>query len=434
MSPSQIIFSIIKNWWWVIAPFLLYFPATFLYLWWINWDIWNKRKKWILIEIKPPREILKPFKAMEDFFLKVWSIIDYPNWRERWCEGMLLNPEWFSLEIVSLGGEVHFYMRILEEWRDLFESALYAHYPEIEVSEAEDYTKKVPHDIPNEEWDLYGEDFYFSRPDPYPIKTYSVFFEERPEVLKEEKRIDPMASLLESLAKLQSGEQCWIQIVCTPADSRTVPVFKEGREIADRIARRPPKEVPKPIFLRMFEILTPKKVPEVEKVPEIIPPEMKLTPGEKRILTAIEDKISKYIYKVFIRTIYLYKKDEPYFYGNYKIARSYLLHFADADLNSFRYWGATRTRIHYWFRRERLYLRKRKIFKSYIERSPPLFPRLSGRPLFPFGRVKGKGWFVLNTEELATIFHFPALAAPLPPGVPRVEAKKGGPPPELPME
>ena len=41
---------------------------------------------------------------------------------------------------------------------------------------------------------------------------------------------------------------------------------------------------------------------------------------------------------------------------------------------------------------------------------------------------------ILNTEELATIFHLPALAAPLPPEVPRVEAKRGGPPPELPVE
>ena len=435
MNPVQTIFLLFKNWWWIIVPIIFYYPVTFLYLWWANWDIWAKRKEWILLEIKPPREVLKPFKAMEDVFLKVWSVIDYPNWREKWCEGMILNPEWFSLEIVSLGGEVHFYIRILKAWRNLFETILYAYYPEIEILEAEDYTKKVPHDVPNEEWDLYGEDFYLSRPDPYPIKTYSAFFEERPEVMKEEKRIDPMNSLLESMAKLQSGEQVWLQIVCIPADSRTVDVFEEGRKIADKIARRPTEKpaAQKPIIQEVAEVLISGKAPE-EKKPaevEIIPPEMKLTPGEKRILTAVEEKISKYVYKVFIRTVYLYKKDEPYSYGNYKIGRAYLIHFADADLNGFRYWGATRTRIHYWFRGPRLYLRKRKIFKNYIERLPPLFPRMSGKP---FGFEKKKGLMILNTEELATIFHLPALAAPLPPEVPRVEAKRGGPPPELPVE
>jgi hypothetical protein len=439
MILAQTIFLIIKNWWWVIAPLALYYPVTFLYLWWINWDIWNARKKWTLIEIKPPREVLKPFKAMEDIFSVVWSVIDYPVWRERWCEGMPLNPEWFSIELVSLGGEVHFYLRIRSEWKKLFESTFYAHYPDIEITEAEDYTKKVPHDIPNEDWDLYGEEFILGKPDPYPIKTYSAFFEERPEIMKEEKRIDPINSLLEQMSKLQSGEQVWIQIVCIPADGKTVTTFEEGRKIADKIARRPPAKAPvkRPILQEVADVLIYGKVPEEEKKPaevEIIPPEMKLTPGEKRILTAVENKISKYLYKVWIRTIYIYKKDEPYFYGNYRTCRAYLLHFADADLNHFRYWGGTRTRIHYWFRKTRLYLRKRKMFKYYIERLPPLFPRLSGRPLFPFGRVKGCGILVLNVEELATIFHLPATVAPLPPEVPRVEAKRGGPPPELPTE
>lgn len=440
MSASQTFFLVFKNWWWLITPIILYLPAVYLYLWWLNWDVWNKKKKWILLEVKPPKEILKPFKAMEDVFLALWYVYDHPNWREKWCEGMLANPAWFSLETVSIGGDIHFYIRIEEVWRNLFETTLYSQYPEIEISEAEDYTKNVPHDVPNDNWDLYGEDFYLMKPDPYPIKTYSAFFEERAEIVAEEKRIDPMNSLLEMMAKLQSGEQLWLQIVCVPITEADIPFITEGRRMADKIARRPAKIPIKPIVQEAAEkaaeifitgkVLEEKKVTEVE----IIPPEMKLTPGEKKILAAIENKISKYSFKVWIRTVYIYKKDAPHFYGNYKIGRSYLGHFADADLNGFKYWGPTRTRIHYWFRKPRLYLRKRKIFKNYIERFSPLFPRVSGRPSIPFGWAKGKGWFVLNTEELATIYHFPALAAPLPPEVPRVEAKRGGPPSELPVE
>jgi len=438
MTISQIIFQIIKNWWWLIAPIILYYPTTLLYLWWINWDVWNTRKRWTLIEIKPPREVLKPFKAMEDIFLTLWCVIDYPVWREKWCEGMPVSPEWFTLELVSLGGQTHFYIRIRKEWKRLFESTFYAHYPDIEISEVEDYTKKVPHDIPNENWDLYSEEFILGKPDPYPIKTYSAFFEERPEVMKEEKRIDPINSVLEQMSKLQSGEQVWIQIGCIPADPKTVSTFAEGRRIADKIARRPAEKpsARRPIIQEVADVLITGKVGE-EKKPteaEIIPPEMKLTPGEKRILTAVEEKLAKYIYKTWIRTVYIYKKDEPYFYGNYKTCRTYLMHFADADLNYLRYWTATRTRIHYWFRKTRLYLRKRKMLKYYTERMPPLFPRLSGKPLFPVGFMKGKGILVLNTEELATIFHLPTTVAPLPPEVPRVEVKRGGPPPELPVE
>jgi hypothetical protein len=41
---------------------------------------------------------------------------------------------------------------------------------------------------------------------------------------------------------------------------------------------------------------------------------------------------------------------------------------------------------------------------------------------------------ILNTEELATIFHFPIKVTGLvAPTMTRVESKKGGPPPNLPM-
>ena len=42
--------------------------------------------------------------------------------------------------------------------------------------------------------------------------------------------------------------------------------------------------------------------------------------------------------------------------------------------------------------------------------------------------------FILNTEEVASLFHFPTEAAAPAPGAPRVEAKKRGEPSELPVE
>ena len=72
-------------------------------------------------------------------------------------------------------------------------------------------------------------------------------------------------------------------------------------------------------------------------------------------------------------------------------------------------------------RPRRLFLRKRRMFRNYIKRLPPLFP------------LKG-GKFILNTEELATMFHFPGRAVAPAPFVPRVEAKRGEAPPGLPTE
>ena len=46
-----------------------------LYLWWIDWDFSYAKAKWVILEITPPREVLAPFKAMEDVFSSIWPLI-----------------------------------------------------------------------------------------------------------------------------------------------------------------------------------------------------------------------------------------------------------------------------------------------------------------------------------------------------------------------
>ena len=76
----------------------------------------------------------------------------------------------------------------------------------------------------------------------------------------------------------------------------------------------------------------------------------------------------------------------------------------------------------FWFLdKRRIYLRKRRLFKRYVKRVAPFWPRAGGT-------------FVLNTEELATIFHFPGRIVVPAPAISRVEAKKGEAPPGLPVE
>ena len=41
-------------------------------------------------------------------------------------------------------------------FRQLIESNIYSQYPEVEIVQVEDYTKNVPVDIPNRDWDLFG--------------------------------------------------------------------------------------------------------------------------------------------------------------------------------------------------------------------------------------------------------------------------------------
>jgi hypothetical protein len=438
MISLSIIWPIIKNWWWILLPVILFFVLKFIYSWWIRWDVWYKKNHWILLEVKPPAEILKPFKAMEDIFTVLWGIYDMPIWREIWCEGEFPHfPYWLSCEVASIGGEVHFYLRILKEWKDMVESTIYSYYPEAEISVVEDYTKNVPQNIPNEKWDLYGEDFTLQKDDVYPIKTYSMFFEEKPEVAMEEKRIDPMNSLLEALIKLQPGEQFWFQIGAIPIQNKDIPFIDRGREMANKLAKRPETKKPKPMWQEAAEVLvTGKPAEEPKEEAGLIAPELRLTPGEKEILKAIETKMEKYCFNCWIRILYVYKKDEPHFIGNYKIGRSFLGHTWTSHLNGLRFSTEGRTKIHYWLRARRLYLRKRRHLRYYVERLPLSFPwnfegRLVFPPFYPRSGLK-RTVYVLSSEELATIFHFPAKVVP--PTVPKVEAKKAGPPAGLPME
>ncbi len=388
-----------------------------------------------MLEIIPPKEILTPFKAMEDIFSVIWTIYDGANWREIWCEGELPSaPYWVSWEIASIEGKVHFYIRLLKHHRPIIESVIYSHYPEVEISEASDYTRNVPQNIPNKEWDLYGSDFYLLKEDPYPIKTYSSFFEPTGErIAKEEKRIDPISSLLEGMARLGPGEQAWFQVITAPITDKESPWREEGKRIVDKIARRPSKktkstiekigEIASEIFSGPLSAEEAKERSLSPAVSEETEREMIITPGEREVLTAIEEKMKKAAFKTNIRGLYVYKRDN-FNNSNRKVIESYFPHFYAQNLNVLKYGAETRTKVHFIWRERRKYSRQRKIFRNYVERFTPLFPKMASW-----------GTFILTAEELTTIYHFPTrITALTAPTVARVEAKKGGPPSDLPTE
>ncbi len=420
--------QVLKNWWWIPLPFILWKPFWFLYHWW-RVDNWLSHQKWVLLEIKLPKEILKPIRAMETVMASIHGATFHPpDWWEYWVDGQIQLS--VNFEIVSIDGEPHFYIRCGATYRDSVESAIYSQYPEAEIKEADDYTKYVPQNIPNKDWDLFASDYKLLKDDHYPIKTYLQFETERE--VEEEKRIDPVAMLLEAFSKIKPGEQMWIQISASPTASDWTTHFdawiEKGKELRDKLARRPEKAKQKPIIQEAAEILiTGKTGEEKEEVREIIPPEMKLTPGEREIILGLEGKLSKPFFDTYIRFIYLGKRD-IWFKPNFRLALSFFNSYMTLNLNGPVPLGKTLTKIHkHWFlpinllRVRRHYLRCRKIFRNYIRRLSPFWPRPGGS-------------FVLNTEELASLFHFPGEAVAGAPGMARVEAKKGGEPPELPIE
>lgn len=453
MNPESflIIFLPFKIWWWLFLPVFLYFICENLYLYWLRWKIWYKEQEWVILEIIPPAEIEKPFRAMEYLFASLWAIYGRSDWKGKWCEGVLpCGPYWFSFEIISKEGEVHFYLRLPKEHHQYAETVIHTHYPEAEVFEVEDYTKELPQNLPNDTYDLKGEDYIFKESDYYPIKIYKFFeagaykfFETGIIEEKLERRIDPLSLLMEGLTRLKKGEYFWFQVVAAPITNKDIPWQDEAKKMVDVLSKRAEPIIKKgsifqdPIdLIKEFLILCKETAKTIiyevilglffpSSAEEKKPAERKLpiiTPGEDIIIKAIEEKIAKPAFRSYLRALYIFKKD-AYNAANASLARNYFVNFSAENLNAILLWPQTRPSVRFFFKERRAYLRKKLLFERYIKRFPSLYPKLYG-----------KGTIILNIEELATIFHFPTQAVFLPPGVPRVLAPKVMPPPGIPTE
>ncbi|MBP6914040.1 hypothetical protein KBB74_00845 [Candidatus Parcubacteria bacterium] len=422
-------FNLLLQFGWIILPFILYKPLRFIFVLYIETK-WNMSFKRVLLEVKIPQHITKPLKAMENVFNNIWPIYDPPkDWRATFFEGKTLVS--LSFEIAGINGEPHFYIRVPEGARKMVESAIYAQYPDVEIVEVPDYTQNIPQDIPNKDWDMWGCDFMPLKEDVYPLKTYNDFFEENPEA-KDEKRLDPISSLLEIISTLKKGEQIWIQVTVVPISVKENNYVKRGKEIIEVLLQRKKlekKEDPYPIFLEtiytflhwLWTGLNPEKREEEKKLEEY-PFELRLTPGERDVIAGIERKISKTCYVSRIRYIYLAKK--TVFFGGAKgYGPSFFSQFGTQHLNGLKPWSDTITKVQApdIFTKRRLYLRKRNLFSNYVNRNSAFDP-------FPGGT------FILSSEELATIFHFPGIEVAPTQALKRIETKRSAPPVTLPIE
>lgn len=410
--------QIIATWWWLILPFLFLGFLKKQYLFWLNERWYKKNVKPILLEIKMPRQVLRPIRAMDEVFAGIHSIHDVIDFREKWVEGLFQLS--ISCEIVSLGGKVHFYIRTPEFFRDIVESNIYSQYPDAEISLVDDYTKHIPRDIPNKEWDIFGCNFVFSGSDVYPIKTYSKFEDQTQLEIHKERKIDPLAGLLEGMTTIGPGEQFWLQFIFKPIRDEN-PWRTRIRNEIDSITKRKKPEPSKSIIQEAAEIIISGQQKPKEAGPVFSGPS--LIPGEIVKLDGLEEKISKFAFSCFIRFIYLGKR-EVFHKPKARFVFGFFKEISTENLGGIKIWKKTMTKVKsvfFWFLdKRRLYLRKRKIFRFYKMRVPPLFPNPGGT-------------FVINTEEAATLFHIPSGLISSVSTVPRVGIKKGEAPLDLPI-
>lgn len=370
---------------------LLWLPIILLLTFWELWIFYRRwmfveNLDWVLLEIKLPREITKTPQAME-VFLNALRIGKDGNALEKYWKGW--RRAWHSLELVGINGEIHFYLYTQKGFRNIVESQLYAQFPDAEIMEVDDYAKVV--DLPEfwADWKMWGAEPTLTGDPVLPIRTYIDYGLDKMQV-KEEFKTDPITALIEFMGSLKEGEQAWFQILIKSKDTKDFKTAGEAfmKGVMDKYKS---------------EATAPFKV---------------MSPADKNLLEVVEKNISKLSYDVVMRMMYVTKVDKFDPTRITHFINSFTTPFSTGIYNGFK--PANATSVDYPpFKEYRLQKMKEGMAAAYRARGGFYYPVF--RTAFP-----------LNTEALATIYHFPGGVSKTP-SFARIEAKKGEPPATLPV-
>ncbi len=387
-----------------------------LFLGGIGWTIWLRyireqfieSIKWTLLEIRIPKDVYKSPAAMELVLAKaIHQTGGVGTWYARLWQGKVLL--WSSLEIVSIEGKIYFFIRVPSQFRIMVESQIYAQYPQAEINEIpEDYAYYVPSYKKDGEWSMMGTEFVLSKPDPFPIKTYIDYgLDKNATSLDAEQQIDPITTMLEYMGSLGKGEQMWFQILVRSHASKRYPKPGHYFEKQD-LSAVADKEIAK-IFEKAKFKPADKENPSATD----------LSKGQQAVIESIERNLEKLQFDCGMRGIYIAKK-ENFNAGHIAGLTSLLKQYSSGTLNSFKPKNVTGYDFPWQdINKERETKLKKKMLNFY---------RLRSYFYHPAEREP----FVLSSEELATVFHFPGRVSETP-SFKRIESKKAEPPFNLPM-
>ncbi len=372
-----------------------------------------------LLEIKLPKEITKSPAGMEIFFSYLT-----PGGAGGYAEAFLdgRTRPWFSCEIVSINGEVKFFVwcSIRAKFKDIVESQLYAQYPNIEVHEIDlkdDYTNAINFDL--EKYRIFGLQYKYTKPDAYPIKTYIDYGLDREQ--EEENKIDPLTSVIEFLGSMKKGENLWLQIMVRRHEKEG---WKHG--VWKRHSRDMKKEVEKEVEGIRKKTVVASGDEQILKFPSP-------TKGQNEVIAALERVSAKPQLDCMIRGLYIAEKNS-FNIANIGGLIGSLRQYNSSNLNGFKPGIITDVSdTAKDFGRLFPFIRKSNE-KEIIDIKSALFHAYKLRSFFewPYRKYKGKP-FVISTEELATLFHFPSMTVSQTPTLKRIPSKKSEAPANLPV-
>ena len=391
------------------------------------WYVFNRSefiagKKYILLEIKPPRNLVKTPIAMEAFLSSMHLTGGESTWYQRFTGG--IRP-FFSLEIASFEGKTHFFIWTRADFRRLIESQMYAQYPGAQIIEVPDYSRVISAD--QKEWVIWGCDFKHTALAPLPIKTYIEYGLDK--VQEEPEQVDPLANLVEFMGSIGKGEYIWLQFIIRAHKGEKYGV-RPGANVSSRLNEKgkPYTWIDEAEEL-IGEIRKKTRDPYIDPVTgEERPGFPNPTKGQSEKIAAMERNVSKLAFDVGARGIYLAKQEN--FHGP---TVGHLI----ALFKPFSTEGWNGINSTAWMKKFDDYpweigvekekeLYRRKMIEAYRRRQFFYDPFFKGQ-VFPSDPKS----MVMSTEELATIYHIPSRSVESP-SLGRIQSATGEAPSNLP--
>jgi len=427
-NPNLLSFYIEQGFYYFVQFFLNYgiwilLVILVLRIIWRHWIAKNKKKflakqKYVLLGINMPKDNEQGPEAVERFFVHLAGIKETFTWYEKNIQGKVqLN---ISLEMASIGGQIQFFIHAPIQFRDLVESAIYTSYPNLEILvQDQDYADNALDEFLENRYNIWGADLQLVDQNPIPIKTYPEFEHQMSKELK-----DPLIDLLEVLGSLKETEQIWLQFIITPIGSelkeegnKLIKKILSGKDINSKSSKDLSEQL---LFIlvkfgqNIVEFIKEALDlhPTVDKFEEKEEKHVSL-PGDKRLIDAIQNKISKIAFNSIVRIVYLadkeiFSKDR----GVTGVLGAFNA-FQSIDMNSFKVSSISKVTKNSWESNKTLDLRKQEVVKAYQKRSfswkvKSGFPKIVSKikKFLAFSERPTKK-SILNTEELATLYHFP---------------------------
>ena len=362
--------------WYVWIPIVL----VLLFLAWRNYQKLDAEKPIIdstLLVLEIPKANDKSELAAEQLFASLHGILRDKK-ELRYSGGA---QEHLSFEIASVNGQIRFYVWVPKSLQSFVEGQIYSQYPTVQIHAAdEDY---VAHERQHSV--VYTSELTLTDSEFLPIKTFQSF------------EVDPLAGVTGTLAKLEStGEELWVQVLMRPiadewhkAAARWVDSVRNGK-----FFNFSGGEIINLKWLGGFFEALWKPPEQGSGAPAVV----ELSERDKTRIAEAEKKATKLGYQIKIRLAYLGESET-----NAKLRMQAIVgtfkQFNSTNLNGFRIANSS-------FKKEDLLKYRQRLFND-------------------------RG-FIVNIEELASIFHLPHTNVETP-NIVWASSKTAEPPAKLPV-